>query len=618
MKKGIILFLALLAGTAATAQQRQRVTIGGGPGEDTHDWPQPDVREGRTPDQIVAAITDYAQALAASDHFSGVVLVANGDSVKLSRAWGKANDTEANTLETKFNIGSINKVFTRRAIEQLASAGKLSPDDLVSRYLPDYPPAVAGRITIGQLLEHRAGLGDIFGPKYLSAPPARLRELSDFLALFVDEPLQFEPGTAQRYSNAGYVVLGLIIEHVSGQTYRDYLRDHIFVPAGMTSTGFWAVDEPVAHRATGYTMRGPSGPLTARIPNTATLPGRPSSAGGAYSTAGDLLRFAQWARLGGIGVGGGAPGLNAALEVDNGWTVITMANYDPPSAETLARGAMAIVRGRKEEAEERRGPPRVGTQMAADVAVPLETAEHLLTVQATVNGKGPFRFAIDSGAAGNMRVSAELAKTLALETIGMARAGDPSGRNLVEVPIVRIDSVEIGGARFTAVEATISGRPGPPAPDGVIGLGMFSALTATLDYTKHQLRLSREPLSANDPHVVAFTAERGVPQIPVTAAGVRFTADVDTGSPALLSIPPSIKVPLNGEPRVVGHGRTSANEFEIKGADLKGDLQVAGWSQVNPTIDLVDLFPVANLGARFLSQYVVTFDMPNQRMALTH
>ena len=91
MKKGIILFLALLAGTAATAQQRQRVTIGGGPGEDTRDWPQPDVREQRTPDQIVAAITDYAQALAASDHFSGVVLVANGDAVKLSRAWGKAN-----------------------------------------------------------------------------------------------------------------------------------------------------------------------------------------------------------------------------------------------------------------------------------------------------------------------------------------------------------------------------------------------------------------------------------------------------------------------------------------------------------------------------------------------
>ncbi len=293
----------------------------------------------------VASVAAYAQKLYDDQQFSGVVLIAKDGKPLLERAWGFA-DRDAkvpNTVETKFNIGSINKAFTRTAIEQLAARGKLSLDDAVRKHLPDYPSPTADRITIRQLLEHHSGLGDIFGPKYIAAPPSRLRELRDFLALFADEPLQFEPGTSRRYSNAGYIVLGLIVERLSGEKYRDYVQKNIFTPAGMKNGGFWAVDEKVPGRATGYTMRGPDGPLPERRPNTATLPGRPSSAGGAHATAGDLLRFFQRRKADGVAVGGGAPGLNAAVEIEGGWTVVVLSNFDPPSAETLAHRAMTIL-----------------------------------------------------------------------------------------------------------------------------------------------------------------------------------------------------------------------------------------------------------------------------------
>jgi CubicO group peptidase (beta-lactamase class C family) len=323
--------------------------------------------------------------------FSGVLLIAKDGEPVLSRAWGLADvaSKTPNTVDTKFNIGSINKFFTKTAIAQLAESGKLSPDDTIRKHLPDYPSPVADKITIQQLIDHRSGLGDIFGERYEAAPPSKLRELSDFVPLFADKPLEFEPGTGQQYSNAGYIVLGLIIEKLTGETYRDYVQHHIFDPAGMKSSGFFAVDETVANRATGYTMRDGVGQAPSPVrtgeapvlhPNTRTLPGRPSSAGGAYATAADLLRFmkalegkklasAKWtgwvftSKLDepkgrpALGIGGGAPGLNAALEMDGeGWIAIAMSNYDPPSAMVVASGAMGIIHA--DRAPRENGPQR--------------------------------------------------------------------------------------------------------------------------------------------------------------------------------------------------------------------------------------------------------------------
>jgi D-alanyl-D-alanine carboxypeptidase len=309
------------------------------------EWPQPKLRPGLSADEIAAAVAGYAQEQSDARRFSGVVLVAKAGKTILSRAYGLADvaTRTPNTTDTLFNIGSLNKQFTMVAIEQLAQAGKLSLDDTIAKHLPDVKLAGADTITLRQLLDHRSGMGDIFGPKYDAAPPSRLRELSDFLPLFAGDPLGFAPGTSQRYSNAGYIVLGLVVERLSGETYRDYVARHIFAPAGITHAAFAALDDKVAGRATGYTSHGTGGE---RVPNTPTLPGRPSSAGGAYLTAGDLLRFFDARPARDLGVAGGAPGVNAAVEKQGEWTVIVVANYDPPAANALARAAMAIIRGR--------------------------------------------------------------------------------------------------------------------------------------------------------------------------------------------------------------------------------------------------------------------------------
>jgi CubicO group peptidase (beta-lactamase class C family) len=262
-----------------------------------------------------------------------------------------------NVIDSQFNVGSISKSFTAVAVAQLVSAGKLAPSDTVGRFLPRYPNAtVRDRVTVQQLLDMQSGIGDIFGPRYEQTPKASLRTLADYLPLFADQPLLFEPGKGRQYSNGGFIVLGLIIEKVSGQPYDEYVRTHVFEPAGMQATGFPPVSEPAPKRAQGYTTRlGPT-----RRDNRPTLPERGSSAGGAYATAPDLARYATalaagtlvapdaMRRIGrqvrGMGIAGGAPGLNATLDDDvNGYTVVVMSNYDPPTAERIARAIRGVL-----------------------------------------------------------------------------------------------------------------------------------------------------------------------------------------------------------------------------------------------------------------------------------
>jgi D-alanyl-D-alanine carboxypeptidase len=298
-------------------------------------------------------------SLAALDQFSGVVVIARagGGSPVFERAYGMA-DRDAkrpNDLETAFNLGSINKIFTTIAIRQLARDGKLDIDSSLARGWPDYPnPDVARRVTIRQLLEHRSGIGGNIFAAPVGGKRSDIRRLRDYLPLFVSEPLQFAPGTRSQYSNAGYVVLGLLIERLSGEDYYDYVRRHIYEPAGMTRTAHWAVDSLPPNTALGYTRGGPNTPADPASPlrrNSDILPGRGSSAGGGYSTPRDLLRFLAALRAGripagppaGFGIAGGAPGLNAAVEADlpGGYDVIVLANLDPPAAERVA----AMIRG---------------------------------------------------------------------------------------------------------------------------------------------------------------------------------------------------------------------------------------------------------------------------------
>jgi len=323
-----------------------------------------------------AALRAEIDARASTERFSGAVLVARHGTVSFSSAVGFA-DRDARTpatLETKFRFGSLGKMFTAVAIAQLEEAGKLSFDDPLGKFLPDYPNRDVAKVTIHQLLTHTGGTGDVFGPDFMQRR-AELRDLRDYVRVFGERAPEFPPGSRHEYSNYGYILLGRVIESVSGQPYDRYVRERVFVPAGMTSTGNEPEETHVASLAVPYS-RGPAGgPLRSAED---TLPYRGTSAGGGYTTAGDLLKFAaalESHRLLGaaqtqrmlagkvdtpfpglkyaygfedvrlpdgrrrIGHGGGAPGMNAVLSIypDTGDVVVVLANLDPPAAIEVDR-----------------------------------------------------------------------------------------------------------------------------------------------------------------------------------------------------------------------------------------------------------------------------------------
>jgi CubicO group peptidase (beta-lactamase class C family) len=196
----------------------------------------------------------FVQAHLATGKFTGAVLVARGDEVLFQGGYGMANlelDVP-NTPESVFRLGSLTKQFTAAAILQLQDQGRLSVNDTLDRYLPDAPHA--GEVTLAQLLSHSSGM-----PDSLASPSLELRQPhtpDELIGQAAGQPLEFTPGSQYHYCNVCYLMLGRIVEKVSGQSYADYLAEHIFRPAGMTATG---IDEPgliVPHRAAGYTWDG--------------------------------------------------------------------------------------------------------------------------------------------------------------------------------------------------------------------------------------------------------------------------------------------------------------------------------------------------------------------------
>ena len=314
------------------------------------------------------------QDLCETGEFSGAALVARNGEPILTQACGLADRDKKipNQLDTRFNLGSLNKMFTATAILQLAQQGKLRLTDPLAKYLPDYPNhEVASKVTIDFLLTHTGGTGDVFGPEF-QRNRDQLRDPKDYIALYGNRPPEFEPGSRWAYSNYGFVLLGRIIEKVSGRSYYDYVRDHIYASAGMKDSDSYLKTASIANRAIGYARDDANGALK---PNVDSLPARGSPAGGGYSTVQDLLRFAQallehellnaeYTTLlttgkveapGGkyaygfednredgvrmIGHNGGSPGVNAELNIypESGYVVVVLSNLDPPSAGHLAQ-----------------------------------------------------------------------------------------------------------------------------------------------------------------------------------------------------------------------------------------------------------------------------------------
>ena len=326
--------------------------------------PPPDLAVPRLSEaEALAVLSKEIDAATREDQFSGALLVARNGKVLFEKTAGRA-DRERNvpvTADTQFRIGSMNKMFTAVAAMQLIEAGKLSLDGTVGKYLPDYPnKEIAGKVTIRQLLTHKGGTGDIFGPEF-EKNRLTLKAPADYLKLYGDRAPAYEPGSSFRYSNYGFVLLGAIVERVSGMSYYDYVQKNVFAPAGMTATGSLPESEIVAKRAAGYMKREGKW-----ISNADTLPWRASPAGGGYSTLGDLLRFAEALQSGklvsksmlaeatrvqadrygfGLGIqgegawqsfghGGGAPGMNGDLRIipRQGYVVVALSNLDPPAA----------------------------------------------------------------------------------------------------------------------------------------------------------------------------------------------------------------------------------------------------------------------------------------------
>jgi len=318
---------------------------------------------------LIAALRTKLEKDTAADRFSGTVLLAKNGKVLFSGAYGMADREKKtpNTLDTRFRIGSMNKMFTATSVMQLVQAGNIKLTDPLGKYIPDYPNAdIANKVTIHQLLTHTGGTGDFFGPEY-DAHRLELKTLNDYVGLFGKRPPAFEPGSRWAYSNYGMLLAGVVIERVSGQSYYDYVAEHVYKPAGMTRSASEPENVAVAGRSIGY-MRERGG--SAWVPNTDTLPWRGTSAGGGYSTVGDLLSFAD-ALLGhkllsventdllikgkveagggmyaygfedgrkdgegSVGHSGGAPGMNGDLRIypKSGYVIAVLSNLDPPAA----------------------------------------------------------------------------------------------------------------------------------------------------------------------------------------------------------------------------------------------------------------------------------------------
>jgi CubicO group peptidase (beta-lactamase class C family) len=304
-------------------------------------------------------------------------LVVRGNNVLLNKGYGFANLewNIPNSPAAKFRLGSITKQFTAASILLLEERGKLKVDDLVKKYMPD-TPAAWDKITIFNLLTHTSGIPSFTDfPDYASLEPFSTTP-EQLVARFRDKPLDFQPGEKMSYSNSGYVLLGYLIEKISGESYEKFVQENIFTPLGMKDSGYDSNSAIILHRAAGYAP-GPNGPINAGFVNMTV----PLSAGALYSTTGDLLRWEQGLFGGkvlspsslqkmttpfkndyafGLAVhmvngrklidhGGGIEGFNTMLAYypEEELTVIVLGNLNGPAPQEIALKLAAVVHGEK-------------------------------------------------------------------------------------------------------------------------------------------------------------------------------------------------------------------------------------------------------------------------------
>lgn len=316
-------------------------------------------------DQLVKEYQDL-------DIFSGVVLVSDQGKPVYHKAFGLANREKGipNTLETKFDIGSMNKTFTRVLILKLFEEGKLKLDDQASDYLNGLGVEASKKVTINQLLNHTSGFGDYLSMEYDQLPRSE-KTMEKVLERVKQMPLEFEPGTDQRYSNVGFILLGGIIESVTGKSYYDNVNYYILSPLDLTQTSMKPKSE-VENLATGYYRT-----VDGKIVSNDGFIEFPKPDGGFRATATDILKFYDEFHYGNLILGhetkmkdkffkmiqpytstgdaiphaGGYPGANTVKYeiLRDRVSIIVFANMDEPVAEDLGARILAILRGQNPE-----------------------------------------------------------------------------------------------------------------------------------------------------------------------------------------------------------------------------------------------------------------------------
>lgn len=325
--------------------------------------------------ETIKKVDDFLKSKAEEGLFSGTALIAQDGKPIFVKSEGFANKSYhiPNKPDTKFNLGSINKSFTSVAILQLVEAGKIGIDDPIGKYLDNFPKDIAEKVTIRQLLNMSNGWGDYWQNEYYLAHKDQLRSVSDYIEFIKDIPLQFEPGTNTIHSNIGFEVAGAIIEKVSGMDYFNYIREHIYKPAGMLNSDYYDRDAIVENIAVGYTNYHPADKKRTGFEwaNTYILSPKGTPAGGGYSTVEDMLKYDMAVRnnkilgeeyvnflssgyRGNIGdpinkklakAAGGAYGVSTffARDWNSGYTIVVLTNVDHPVGSDIGNEIVKII-----------------------------------------------------------------------------------------------------------------------------------------------------------------------------------------------------------------------------------------------------------------------------------
>lgn len=322
--------------------------------------------------ELVEETKRTVEKLSKLDLFSGTILVAKGNDILFQDARGEASKSFhiKNNLDTKFNLGSMNKMFTSVAILQLVERKLLDLNDPIIKYLDEswLPEEITSKVNVHHLLSHTSGLGNYFNETFWNSSRALYRNVDDFKPLVKGDSLAFEPGKQYSYSNTGMLLLGVIIQKVAKQDYFEYVETNIFQPTQMFNTNSYEMDQPVENLAIGYER---SDNKFGWINNLYKHVIKGGPAGGGFSTVGDLHKFSMalvneklvskksldllWTDYSNaeygygftikqtpsgkvVGHSGGFPGLNSNLDIflDNGYVVAVMSNYDQ-GASPLAK-----------------------------------------------------------------------------------------------------------------------------------------------------------------------------------------------------------------------------------------------------------------------------------------